>query len=88
MLEMGSNASVLQWHCAECSQINPTEQNTCLSCQALRLEENRQFEETKLKVVHAGPSSSSGVILTSSSDNSSDDENEDTGYEDERSEDR
>ncbi|XP_067142757.1 calpain-15-like isoform X2 [Centruroides vittatus] len=29
---MGSNASVLQWHCKNCTSINPTERSSCLSC--------------------------------------------------------
>lgn len=33
---MGSNASVLQWHCKQCTTINPTERSTCLKCGARR----------------------------------------------------
>ena len=29
---MGSNASVLQWHCRNCTSINPTERGSCLVC--------------------------------------------------------
>lgn len=29
---MGSNASVLQWHCRNCTSINPTERRSCLVC--------------------------------------------------------
>lgn len=29
---MGSNASVLQWHCKGCTLINPTERAVCLAC--------------------------------------------------------
>lgn len=29
---MGSNASVLQWHCKNCTSINPTERGSCLVC--------------------------------------------------------
>ena len=33
---MGVNASVLQWHCENCSQINPIERQRCVSCQTSR----------------------------------------------------
>lgn len=31
-IKMGSIASVLQWHCQTCGQINPTESVKCLKC--------------------------------------------------------
>lgn len=34
---MGSIASVLQWHCESCGQINPTESVKCLKCGVKRL---------------------------------------------------
>lgn len=34
---MGSIASVLQWSCSVCGQINPTEVSTCLACTANRI---------------------------------------------------
>lgn len=37
---MGAIASVLQWHCGNCSLINPTEQAKCSRCGA-----QRQFNE-------------------------------------------
>ncbi|XP_076319430.1 uncharacterized protein LOC143230187 isoform X2 [Tachypleus tridentatus] len=33
---MGSNASVLQWYCKNCTSINPTEKSSCLLCGAKR----------------------------------------------------
>ncbi|XP_013791210.1 calpain-15-like, partial [Limulus polyphemus] len=33
---MGSNASVLQWYCKNCTSINPTERSSCLFCGAKR----------------------------------------------------
>lgn len=35
-LLMGSNASVLQWNCDSCSQINPTETPVCIKCKCVR----------------------------------------------------
>ena len=29
---MGTNASVLQWFCRDCDNINPTEQTHCIKC--------------------------------------------------------
>ncbi|KAJ8679634.1 hypothetical protein QAD02_015421 [Eretmocerus hayati] len=37
---MGSIASVLQWHCSECSLINPTEAPKCARCGSSRKENN------------------------------------------------
>lgn len=34
---MGSIASVLQWHCQVCGQINPTESVKCLKCETKRI---------------------------------------------------
>lgn len=34
---MGSIASVLQWHCQTCGQINPTESVKCLKCGTKRV---------------------------------------------------
>lgn len=34
---MGSIASVLQWHCQSCGQINPTESVRCLKCGTKRV---------------------------------------------------
>ncbi|KPJ21091.1 Calpain-D [Papilio machaon] len=34
---MGSIASVLQWHCQACGQINPTESVKCLKCGTKRI---------------------------------------------------
>lgn len=34
---MGSIASVLQWHCDSCSQINPTESTKCIKCGVRRV---------------------------------------------------
>ncbi|XP_075736080.1 calpain-D [Rhipicephalus microplus] len=33
---MGSNASVLQWHCKNCTSINPTDSGSCIRCGASR----------------------------------------------------
>ncbi|KAH9373608.1 hypothetical protein HPB48_014795 [Haemaphysalis longicornis] len=33
---MGSNASVLQWHCKNCTSINPTDSGSCIRCGANR----------------------------------------------------
>lgn len=33
---MGAIASVLQWHCGNCSLINPTEHEKCLRCGVVR----------------------------------------------------
>lgn len=45
---MGSNASVLQWHCTKCSTINPTERSSCLKCgtKRRRRRSNNGFIET------------------------------------------
>lgn len=34
---MGSIASVLQWHCQTCGQINPTESVKCIKCGTKRV---------------------------------------------------
>lgn len=34
---MGSIASVLQWHCQTCGQINPTESVKCIKCDTKRV---------------------------------------------------
>lgn len=36
-IKMGSIASVLQWHCQTCGQINPTESVKCLKCGTKRV---------------------------------------------------
>ena len=33
---MGTIASVLQWNCKQCGQINPTERQACQTCRTLR----------------------------------------------------
>ncbi|CAB0042439.1 unnamed protein product [Trichogramma brassicae] len=43
---MGSIASVLQWHCSECSLINPTETPKCARCGLSRLKSNERSRST------------------------------------------
>ncbi|XP_060806249.1 calpain-D isoform X2 [Amyelois transitella] len=43
---MGSIASVLQWHCQTCGQINPTESVKCLKCSTKRIS-NHDSEHSK-----------------------------------------
>lgn len=45
---MGAIASVLQWHCGNCSLINPTEQAKCLRCGTVRqINDNQNGEDTE-----------------------------------------
>lgn len=37
---MGTNASVLQWACPSCEQLNPTDRKVCLRCSANRADKN------------------------------------------------
>ncbi|XP_024939630.1 calpain-15 isoform X3 [Cephus cinctus] len=63
---MGSIASVLQWHCSECSLINPTESATCARCGTPRIRSDERLglridlpEETSLEFPRDSASSGS-----------------------------
>lgn len=43
---MGSIASVLQWHCSECSLINPTEALQCARCGLTRVKSDERAAPT------------------------------------------
>lgn len=58
---MGAIASVLQWHCGNCSLINPTEQAKCLRCGTLR-QINDDAEENRSQSTIFGSSASCTVI--------------------------
>lgn len=45
---MGSIASVLQWHCSECSLINPTETLQCARCGLSRVKSDERAASTYL----------------------------------------
>jgi hypothetical protein len=45
---MGSIASVLQWHCSECSLINPTETVQCARCGLSRIKSDKRATSTYL----------------------------------------
>ena len=45
---MGSIASVLQWHCSDCSLINPTEALKCARCSLSRIKSDEKAASTYL----------------------------------------
>lgn len=58
---MGAIASVLQWHCGNCSLINPTEQARCLRCGTQR-QINDSAEEAHSQSTIFGSNGSCTVI--------------------------
>lgn len=60
---MGAIASVLQWHCGNCSFINPTEQTKCLRCGTIRqIKDNHISEELHSQSTIFGSNSNCTVI--------------------------
>lgn len=62
---MGSIASVLQWHCQTCGQINPTESVKCLKCGIKRISGH---DSDIQKRYHTGDSSSEYASRTEKSE--------------------
>lgn len=48
---MGAIASVLQWHCGNCSLINPTEQAKCSRCGTLRQFNDKADDNRSLSTI-------------------------------------
>lgn len=61
---MGSIASVLQWHCQTCGQINPTESVKCLKCGIKRVSDHDSVVQ---KRYYTGDSSSEYASRTEKS---------------------
>lgn len=57
VVDMGSIASVLQWHCNSCSLINPTDRVTCIRCNIHRNYERKEKVNLPIKTrtIHGCP---------------------------------